>query len=350
MTASVVAASTTTTFVNSSALKFVHGIDYQKIFINSAIALAIASVDGRFVDCNDEFLHLTDYTREELLGAGQRRNSVLPHPQDSTHPPSEFSATNMVSTTMKTGIHARSLDAPALTVSTTTVTTSELKDATTTTTQKMGSKENRFVVVGDLEGDTVRPPLEIRVRKHQHLSLFNLLGGEDMETVYAAMSRMLRAPEEMSRVAKSSFDPLESSGTDSGGGGTSSSTEDSIGKSDFTRSPEADESSSGMEVSNGEDAGGAADENNMNDVSSKNTAGDHWTGRVKHTRRKDYVVSVNSSLYLSKVFQREMFTNLTSMLFSLQLQLNILLVRDMDGRPKFFNCALSEVGEDKVGS
>ena len=116
MTASVVAASTTTTFVNSSALKFVHGIDYQKIFINSAIAIAIASVDGRFVDCNDEFLHLTDYTHEEFLGAGQRRNGVLPHPQDSTHPPSEFSATNMVSTTMKTGIHARSLDAPALTV------------------------------------------------------------------------------------------------------------------------------------------------------------------------------------------------------------------------------------------
>jgi PAS domain-containing protein len=313
MTASAVAAATTTTFVNSSddeLLKFVHGIDYRKIFINSAIALAIASVDGRFVDCNDEFLHLTDYTREELLGAGQRRNSVLPHPQDSTLPPSEFSATNMMSTTMKTGIHARSLDAPALTVSTTTVTASELKDATTTTTQKMGSKESRFVVVGDLEGDTVRPPPEIRVRKRQHLSLFNLLGGEDMETVYAAMSRMLRAPEEMSHVAKSSFDPLESSGTDSGGGGTSSSTEDSIGKSDFTRSSEADESSSGMEVSNGEDAGGAADENNMNDVSSKNTAGDHWTGRVKHTRRKDHVVSVNSSLYLSKVFQREMFTNL----------------------------------------
>lgn len=77
------------------------GIDYRKIFINIAIALAIASVDGRFVDCNDEFLH-------ELLGAGQRRNSVLPHPQDSTLPPSEFSVTNMMSTTMKTGIHARS--------------------------------------------------------------------------------------------------------------------------------------------------------------------------------------------------------------------------------------------------
>lgn len=319
MTASVVVASTTTTFVNSLAcdsiscndelLKFVHGIDYRKIFINSSIALAIASVDGRFVDCNDEFLHLTDYTREELLGAFAR-NSVLPHPQDSTLPPSEFSATNMMSTTMKTGTHARSLDVPALTVSTTTVTTSELKDATTTTTQKMGSKESRFVVVGDLEGDTVRPPPEIRLRKHQHLSLFNLLGGEDMETVYAAMSRMLRAPEEMSHVAKSSFDPLESSGTDSGGGGTSSSTEDSIVKSDFTRRSEADESSSRMEVSNGEDAGGAADENNMNDVSSTNTAGDHWTGRVKHTRRKDYVVSVNSSLYLSKVFQRDLFTNL----------------------------------------
>eukprot|EP00984_Skeletonema_dohrnii_P027953 scaffold17717_cov91-Skeletonema_dohrnii-CCMP3373.AAC.1 len=40
---------------------------------------------------------------------------------------------------------------------------------------------------------------------------------------------------------------------------------------------------------------------------------DHWAGRVKHTRRKE-----NS------------------------LQLNISLVRTDDGRPKFFNCALSE--------
>jgi hypothetical protein len=110
------------------------------------------------------------------------------------------------------------------------------------------------------------------------------------------------------------------------------------------------ESSFGMAVSNGEGAGGAADEN-MIDISMKNTTGDHWTGRVKHTRRKDHVVSVNSSLYLSTAFlKRNVNTNLYVHAFFLQLQLNILLVRDMDGRPKFFNCALSEVGEDKVGS
>ena len=32
-----------------------------------------------------------------------------------------------------------------------------------------------------------------------------------------------------------------------------------------------------------------------------------------------------------------------------QLQLNISLVRTADGRPKFFNCALSEVEENLVG-
>jgi PAS domain-containing protein len=319
-TMATAAATTTTTSTNTSCvslncddelLKFVHGIDYRKIFINSAIALAIASVDGRFVDCNDEFLHLTNYTREELLGSGPRRKSVLPHPQDSSLLPSEYSTNIMMSTTVKkTGIHNRSSNTPAVNVSSTTVTTSELKDATTT--KKMNSKDSRFIVVGDLEGDTIRPPPEIRVRKHQHLSLFNLLGGEDMETVYAAMSRMLRAPEELSHVAKSSFDPIESSGTDSGGGGASSSADDSITKSDFTMS----ESSFGMAVSNGEGAGGAADEN-MIDISMKNTTGDHWTGRVKHTRRMDHVVSVNSSLYLSTAFEQGMFTQICTSMFSL---------------------------------
>jgi hypothetical protein len=133
-----------------------------------------------------------------------------------------------------------------------------------------------------------------------------------METVYAAMSRMLRAPEELSHVAKSSFDPIESSGTDSGGGGASSSADDSITKSDFTMS----ESSFGMAVSNGEGAGGAADEN-MIDISMKNTTGDHWTGRVKHTRRMDHVVSVNSSLYLSTAFEQGMFTQICTSMFSL---------------------------------
>lgn len=246
-------------------LNFVHGIDYRKVFIKSDIALSIASVDGRFVDCNDEFLQLTDYTREELLGDGPRRKSAVPHPQNSSISPSECSVTNMMSTTTtmtkKTGIYTRSSVEPAVTAST---------KVTTTTTKKLGSKENRFIVVDDLEGDTTRPPPEIRVRKHQHLSLFNLLGGEDMETVYAAMSRMLRAPDEMSHVV--------------------------ISKSAFTRS---------------------ADESNVNAVSSKNATGDHWTGRVKHTRRKDQLVSVNSSLYLSKAFQREILTNLCVHAFSL---------------------------------
>ncbi|KAL3816061.1 hypothetical protein ACHAXA_010366 [Cyclostephanos tholiformis] len=269
-------------------LSFVRGIDYRTVFASCAAALSIASVDGRFVDCNEEFLRITDYTRDELLGDGPRRKCALPHPQPG---PLTFAAT--VSTSASHGAR------------------SSLRKAGNNDSDD--SRQNPVRGGGATADDDGRvgPPPEVQVRSRQHLSLFNLLGGEDMETVYAAMSRMLRAPEVPLSAPPSSADC-------GGGASSSSSSGDSFVRSDLTRST-AEESSSGNDASNGEgrlDHGkGGADAN-----ASGAHSGDHWTGRVRHTRRKNQV-----------------------------LQLNISLVRTADGRPKFFNCALSEVEEDLSG-
>lgn len=260
-------------------LMFVKGIDYKSIFTNCGVALAIASVDGRFVDCNEEFLKVTNYTRTELLGDSPRRTS-LPHPQDDNSPPS--------SSSLKP--NGQKQQGQAVTVSTTASTnkSSPLLEAVKKTPDVPSSNStcshDSTSSPPPTTHSTDGPPKEIHMRK-QHLSLFNLLGGKDMEAVYSAMSRMLRAPEHYS------------SSTAYESGGTSSS--DSFVKSDLTRSG-AEESSSG-------------NEGKREDAISRYTV-DHWSGQVVHTRRKNHM-----------------------------LQLNISLVRTATGRPKFFNVSLSEV-------
>lgn len=46
---------------------FVKGLDYRNIFKQCSIPLAVASIDGRLMDCNSEFESLTGYERDELL-------------------------------------------------------------------------------------------------------------------------------------------------------------------------------------------------------------------------------------------------------------------------------------------
>jgi PAS domain-containing protein len=49
------------------ALTKIQGIDYESVFMSSPFPFAISSIDGRFIDCNDEFEALTGYKRDELL-------------------------------------------------------------------------------------------------------------------------------------------------------------------------------------------------------------------------------------------------------------------------------------------
>jgi PAS domain-containing protein len=45
----------------------VFGIDYKTVFSHCEAPLSVLSIDGRFLDCNGGFEHLTGYSREELL-------------------------------------------------------------------------------------------------------------------------------------------------------------------------------------------------------------------------------------------------------------------------------------------
>lgn len=189
---------------------FVQGIDYRFIFSNCGVALAVASVDGRFVDCNDEWLTLTGYTRTELMGECKSSGS------------NQVAAVSTSTSAASTAAHAPPC-----------------------------SKSSSF------------PPSEILISR-QHLSLFNLLGREDMETVYNAMSRMLRSAPPPSTAA------TRTTATSSSSSASDPNTSDSF-----------------LESSSGNEAASGIDGDNF-----KRHTVDHWAGRVKHTRRKDHSVSV----------------------------------------------------------
>lgn len=222
-------------------LVFVQGIDYKFIFASCGVALAIASVDGRFVDCNEEFLRITDYTRKELLGEDDAEGKKG---QGGT------------------GNGGGGASGGVVTVSTSTSANSAALMSVASAAAVGGNASNGCT------SHESRPPPEIHMRK-PHLSLFNLLGREDMEAVYAAMSRMLRssAPEHNS----------QRGGSNGNGSGKDESTMPRSSSSDsLTRSTE--ESSSGNEIS------GEGDKILRYTV-------DHWSGKVKHTRRKHEMVS-----------------------------------------------------------
>jgi PAS domain-containing protein len=82
---------------------FVQGLDYKSMFKRCAIALAVASIDGRFMDCNTEFEHLCGYSRNELLPAEElsmtelRTDAVpLASTHSSDHPPRNLSLFNLL--------------------------------------------------------------------------------------------------------------------------------------------------------------------------------------------------------------------------------------------------------------
>lgn len=51
---------------NDSSMLFVQGIDYKSVFGQCSAALCVASLDGRFLDCNLEFENLLGYSKNEL--------------------------------------------------------------------------------------------------------------------------------------------------------------------------------------------------------------------------------------------------------------------------------------------
>eukprot|EP00978_Attheya_sp_CCMP212_P041087 scaffold231279_cov45-Attheya_sp.AAC.1 len=127
-------------------LVFVKGLDYKGIFNCCGIALGIASVDGRFLDCNDQFLSISGYCRDELLTVGSASNNI-----------NEMHLMESIPQASNTG------NVPSII-----------------------SKKN--------------------------LSLFSLLGREDMERVFSVMSQMLKS---LANEHKESCKPGKSTNTQS---------------------------------------------------------------------------------------------------------------------------------------
>lgn len=54
-------------------LVFVRGLDYKSVFAKVRIALCVTAIDGRLLDCNDEFVKVCGLNRETLIMAGMRQ-------------------------------------------------------------------------------------------------------------------------------------------------------------------------------------------------------------------------------------------------------------------------------------
>jgi PAS domain-containing protein len=206
---------------------FVQGLDYRAIFNHCGIALAVASIDGRFIDCNPGFERLTGYSREELLPTFSKQETKKHEAvADSVPSSSELSGSDC------------------------------------------GSSMT--------EDDSRREKQEPK----RNLSLFNLLSRETMEKVFLAMSCMLKQP--------------------------------ILGHSE------------------------AAD---SEDVASLK-AQDFWNGLVSQSRQKEIKVCTHSILVGACSLLSE---GLSYIFFIFKLRINVTLFRSPQGRPKFFNCALTPI-------
>ena len=59
---------------------FLRSLNYKSVLFKCGVALGIASVDGRFIDCNDDFVELSGHCREELVGPPGSDSSNGPLP------------------------------------------------------------------------------------------------------------------------------------------------------------------------------------------------------------------------------------------------------------------------------
>ncbi|VEU39881.1 unnamed protein product [Pseudo-nitzschia multistriata] len=63
---------------NEDELVFVRNVDYKSIFDRCGMPLAVASIDGRLIDCNAEFVKMTGFERTDLLPAEQQQHRKQP--------------------------------------------------------------------------------------------------------------------------------------------------------------------------------------------------------------------------------------------------------------------------------
>ena len=139
---------------NEEELVFVRNVDYKSVFFKCGIPLAVASIDGRFLDCNVEFVNITGYKREELLPNDSPLRSSVP---DSLSSLSSEPVQQSLSDLGEAGISDK------------------------------GS-------VSDLTSESPEARRPNTSTATKSLSLFNLLSRECMEGVFLALSAMLKRP------------------------------------------------------------------------------------------------------------------------------------------------------------
>lgn len=152
------------------SISFVKGIDFKFIFDFCPVACSITSLDGRFLDCNEEFFSLTGFSRGEVIIHDTRlRGQVF-----------DTSLT-----------HQKSIKCDPSSV-----------PIVTSTCGKLDSNE---VDVNSLNS---RPQSPGTVREFSHernKSLFNVLHKDNIESLFCALSKMLKFRDESSENAVDTF-------------------------------------------------------------------------------------------------------------------------------------------------
>lgn len=158
---------------NDDELIFVRNMDYKCIFDRCGMPLAVASIDGRLMDCNHEFVELTGYQREELLPNEQYQKQK--RQQELQQQSSTIIADDVGSSFLRSSIFP---DGP-------TCSSSSNDDNSNTMIKKESDSRNGR----DKSEASHNNNAEIR-----NFSLFNLLSRNNMEEVFMSLSEMLKKP------------------------------------------------------------------------------------------------------------------------------------------------------------
>jgi len=157
---------------NDDELVFVRNVDYRCIFDRCGMPLAVASIDGRLLDCNEEFVKLTGYEHKELLpNKHQKQQTSAPIIAD--HVASTSSAYPDVPVS-----HCDS--------SISTATNSITEGKRSPPEQDHNSVQDDNIVDDETVDENQAPAI--------NFSLFDLLNRNHMEEVFMSLSEMLKRP------------------------------------------------------------------------------------------------------------------------------------------------------------
>jgi PAS domain-containing protein len=150
---------------NEDELAFVRNVDYKSIFARCGMPLAVASIDGRFLDCNIEFETITGYKRDELLPSMEPVVAEAPPSMSSSNPTATSCASSAINHHPQQG----------------------------RSSEEVSTNKNS----ASYPSEDSTP-----IGKSTNLSLFNLLSRDCMEHVFFALSHILKHPEGTHKVSE----------------------------------------------------------------------------------------------------------------------------------------------------